>query len=96
MATVILVAAVILAAAACPTVAWIQRRRGGRGCCQPARPLDRADDRGDLTTLRAKRAQIDERIVVLESEHAGSSARGETSAGIPRPEQRGGEPKSAA
>lgn len=66
MSTVILLAAVVLAAAACPAVAWIQRRRGAPACCQPARPLDRADERGDLATLRAQRAHVDGQIVVLE------------------------------
>ncbi len=65
MQTAILLAAAGLAAAACPTVAWIQRRRGRSSCCAPAH---HSLDAADLARLRARRAQINERIAALETE----------------------------
>ena len=75
--TALLLAAAGLAAGACPAAAWIQRRRGRSGCCEPARPLDRAEEAGDPASLRAARAQIDERIAALETQttRAGAAAR---------------------
>jgi hypothetical protein len=64
MQTAILLVAVGLAAAACPTVAWIQRQRGRSSCCAPSH---HSVDAADLARLRAQRAQIEERIAALET-----------------------------
>ena len=66
METAILFAAVALAAGTCPTLAWIQRRRGRSACCTPARSDDRVAATADLSELRARRAQIEERIAATE------------------------------
>ena len=68
METAILLAAVVLAAAACPTVTWIQRRRDRASCCAPPNRADRPVDAADLAHLRAQREQIKQRITALETE----------------------------
>ena len=68
METALLLAAVALATVACPALAWIQRRRGRSACCVTARTDDRAVETADLPGLRAKRAQVEERIAALETE----------------------------
>lgn len=68
METALLLAAVALAAGACPALARIQRRRGRSACCAPARADDRAVETADLPGPRAKRTQIEERIAAMETE----------------------------
>ena len=67
METALLIATVALAAGACPALAWIQRRRGRSACCVPVRTHDRAVETTDLPELRAKRAQIEERIAATKT-----------------------------
>jgi len=54
--TALLVAAIVIAAAACPAMMWLQARRGRRASCiAPANPVA-------LDELRRRRADLDTAI----------------------------------
>jgi hypothetical protein len=74
MEIALLVAVVVAGVAACPLMAWVQRRRGRAGCCPSARASrdgrDAARGDQDLAVLEAERARVRERIRALERDAA--------------------------
>ncbi len=63
MTTALLVAAIVIAAAACPAMMWLQARRGRRASCiAPANPVA-------LDELRRRRADLDAAIGQREDAH---------------------------
>lgn len=67
----LLVGAALIVGAACPTIAWVQRRRGRASCCSPSRERETAGvETGaadeDLVSLRAEQERIAQRIEAIE------------------------------
>lgn len=64
----LLVAAVLIAAVACPAMMWLRARRGGpASCCAPAKP-------GTLDELRRRRAELDAAISRRDGAHTPDAA----------------------